>query len=98
MSYLNDLKTMIYAEPLTETEKDSLITKTEIILRDTENMNTNEKILNIFTSFKNLDLKDKQLVIDSLINSFNNQRKEIEESSAEELLRQKYMRNKNVKL
>jgi len=45
-----------------------------------------------------LDLKDKQLVIDSLINSFNNQRKEIEESSAEELLRQKYMRNKNVKL
>ena len=52
---------MIESEPLSEMEKDSLITKTEILVSEVKPMTTNERIISVMASFRELSMKDQQL-------------------------------------
>lgn len=79
---------MIESEPLSEMEKDSLITKTEILVSEVKPMTTNEKIISVIASFRELSMKDRQLVIEALQDIFNTERKEREIESKEQLLKQ----------
>lgn len=85
----NNLVNMIESEPtLNEMEKDSLITKTEILVSEVKPMTTNEKIISVIASFRELSMKDRQLVIEALQDIFNTERKEREIESKEQLLKQ----------
>tara|TARA_R100000664_G_scaffold30637_1_gene43404 strand:+ start:1022 stop:1288 length:267 start_codon:yes stop_codon:yes gene_type:complete len=69
-------------------EKDSLITKTEILVSEDNPMTTNEKIISVIAAFRELSMKDRQLVIEALQDIFNTERKEREIESKEQLLKQ----------
>ena len=84
----NNLVNMIESEPLSEMEKDSLITKTEILVSEDNPMTTNEKIISVIAAFRELSMKDRQLVIEALQDIFNTERKEREIESKEQLLKQ----------
>ena len=77
---------MISDELLSELEKDSLISKLNLIAKEDITMSTNEKILSIINLFRDLNGKDKNLLISVLQNSVNKNRIEAEE----ELLRQQH--------
>jgi hypothetical protein len=85
----NNLVNMIESEPtLSDMEKDSLITKTEILVSEVKPMTTNERIISVMASFRELSMKDQQLVIQALQDIFNTERKEREIESKEQLLKQ----------
>lgn len=85
----NNLVNMIESEPtLSDMEKDSLITKTEILVSEDNPMTTNEKIISVIAAFRELSMKDRQLVIEALQDIFNTERKEREIESKEQLLKQ----------
>tara|TARA_R100000084_G_scaffold101183_1_gene56080 strand:+ start:289 stop:609 length:321 start_codon:yes stop_codon:yes gene_type:complete len=85
----NNLVNMIESEPtLSDMEKDSLITKTEILVSEDSSMTTNEKIISVIAAFRELSMKDRQLVIETLQDIFNTERKEREIESKEQLLKQ----------
>ena len=85
----NNLVNMIESEPtLSDMEKDSLITKTEILVSEENPMTTNEKIISVIAAFRELSMKDRQLVIEALQDIFNTERKEREIESKEQLLKQ----------
>ena len=82
---------MIQNEPLTDLEKDSLITKIELInLEGTNNMSTNEKIVNIINNFRLLAAGDQSLIIEILQNTFNKERADQTLQAKEELLKQQH--------
>ena len=85
----NNLVNMIESEPtLSDMEKDSLITKTEILVSEDNPMTTNERIISVIAAFRELSMKDRQLVIEALQDIFNTERKEREIESKEQLLKQ----------
>ncbi len=85
----NNLVNMIESEPtLSDMEKDSLITKTEILVSEDNPMTTNEKIISVIAAFRELSMKDRQLVIEALQDIFNTERKEREIESKEQILKQ----------
>mgnify|MGYP003135040241 FL=1 len=85
----NNLVNMIESEPtLSDMEKDSLITKTEILASEDNPMTTNERIISVIAAFRELSMKDRQLVIEALQDIFNTERKEREIESKEQLLKQ----------
>ena len=91
MRHLNKIKVMIQNEPLTDLEKDSLITKIELInLEGTNNMSTNEKIVNIINNFRLLAAGDQSLIIEILQNTFNKERADQTLQAKEELLKQQH--------
>ena len=93
MSNLEKIKVMINNEPtLSEVEKDSLTSKAELILNleGTNNMSTNEKIVNIINNFRLLAAGDQSLIIEILQNTFNKQRADQTLQAKEELLKQQH--------
>jgi hypothetical protein len=91
MRHLNKIKVMIQNEPLSDLEKDSLITKIELInLEGTNNMSTNEKIVNIINNFRLLAAGDQSLIIEILQNTFNKERADQTLQAKEELLKQQH--------
>ena len=93
MSNLEKIKVMINNEPtLSEVEKDSLTSKAELILNleGTNNMSTNEKIVNIINNFRLLTAGDQSLIIEILQNTFNKQRADQTLQAKEELLKQQH--------
>ena len=85
-SIIQKINQMISNELLSELEKDSLISKLNLIAKEDITMSTNEKILSIINLFRDLNGKDKNLLISVLQNSVNKNRIEAEE----ELLRQQH--------
>ena len=85
-SIIQKINQMISNELLSELEKDSLISKLNLIAKEDVIMSTNEKILTIINTFRDLNGKDKNLLISVLQNSVNKNRIEAEE----ELLRQQH--------
>ena len=81
---------MISNELLSELEKDSLISKLNLIAKEDVIMSTNEKILSIIDHFKNLQAADQSLIIEILQNTFNKQRADQTLQAKEELLRQQH--------
>ena len=82
---------MIQNEPLTDLEKDSLISKIKLLhLEGTNNMSTNETIVNIINNFKNLSAGDQSLIIEILQNTFNKERADQTLQAKEELLKQQH--------
>jgi hypothetical protein len=80
---------MIESEPtLNEMEKDSLITKTEILVSEVKPMTTNERIISVMASFRELSMRDQQLVIQACQDIYNTTRKNSEIESKEQLLKQ----------
>tara|TARA_R110002012_G_scaffold53186_1_gene136830 strand:- start:199 stop:492 length:294 start_codon:yes stop_codon:yes gene_type:complete len=79
---------MIESEPLSEMEKDSLITKTEILVSEDNPMTTNERIISVMASFRELSMRDQQLVIEACQDIYNTTRKNSEIESKEQLLKQ----------
>ena len=80
---------MIESEPtLSDMEKDSLITKTEILVSEDNPMTTNEKIISVMASFRELSMRDQQLVIEACQDIYNTTRKNSEIESKEQLLKQ----------
>lgn len=91
MRHLNKIKVMIQNEPLTDLEKDSLISKIQLInLEGTNNMSTNEKIVNIINNFRLLAAGDQSLIIEILQNTFNKERADQTLQAKEELLKQQH--------
>ena len=91
MRHLNKIKVMIQNEPLSDLEKDSLISKIKLInLEGTNNMSTNETIVNIINNFKNLSAGDQSLIIEILQNTFNKERADQTLQAKEELLKQQH--------
>ena len=93
MSNLEKIKVMINNEPtLSEVEKDSLTSMAELILNleGTNNMSTNEKIVNIINNFRLLTAGDQSLIIEILQNTFNKQRADQTLQAKEELLKQQH--------
>ena len=84
----NNLVNMIESEPLSEMEKDSLITKTEILVSEDNPMTTNERIISVMASFRELSMRDQQLVIEACQDIYNTTRKNSEIESKEQLLKQ----------
>ena len=85
----NNLVNMIEAEPtLSDMEKDSLITKTEILVSEENPMTTNERIISVMASFRELSMRDQQLVIEACQDIYNTTRKNSEIESKEQLLKQ----------
>ena len=84
----NNLVNMIESEPLSEMEKDSLITKTEILVSEVKPMTTNERIISVMASFRELSMRDQQLVIQACQDIYNTTRKNSEIESKEQLLKQ----------
>ena len=85
----NNLVNMIESEPtLSDMEKDSLITKTEILVSEDNPMTTNEKIISVMASFRELSMRDQQLVIEACQDIYNTTRKNSEIESKEQLLKQ----------
>ena len=81
---------MISNELLSELEKDSLISKLNLIAKEDITMSTNKKILSIIDHFKNLQAADQSLIIEILQNTFNKQRADQTLQAKEELLRQQH--------
>jgi hypothetical protein len=80
---------MIESEPtLSDMEKDSLITKTEILVSEDNPMTTNERIISVMASFRELSMRDQQLVIEACQDIYNTTRKNSEIESKEQLLKQ----------
>jgi hypothetical protein len=80
---------MIESEPtLSDMEKDSLITKTEILVSEDNPMTTNERIISVMASFRVLSMRDQQLVIEACQDIYNTTRKNSEIESKEQLLKQ----------
>ena len=90
MRHLNKIKVMIQNEPLSDLEKDSLISKIKLINLEGTNMSTNEKIVNIINNFKNLSAGDQSLIIEILQNTFNKERADQTLQAKEELLKQQH--------
>lgn len=85
----NNLVNMIESEPtLSDMEKDSLITKTEILVSEDNPMTTNERIIRVMASFRELSMRDQQLVIQACQDIYNTTRKNSEIESKEQLLKQ----------
>ena len=85
----NNLVNMIESEPtLSDMEKDSLITKTEILVSEDNPMTTNERIISVMASFRELSMRDQQLVIEACQDIYNTTRKNSEIESKEQLLKQ----------
>ena len=85
----NNLVNMIESEPtLSDMEKDSLITKTEILVSEENPMTTNERIISVMASFRELGMRDQQLVIEACQDIYNTTRKNSEIESKEQLLKQ----------
>ncbi len=85
----NNLVNMIESEPtLSDMEKDSLITKTEILVSEDNPMTTNERIISVMASFRELSMRDQQLVIQACQDIYNTTRKNSEIESKEQLLKQ----------
>ncbi len=85
----NNLVNMIESEPtLSDMEKDSLITKTEILVSEENPMTTNERIISVMASFRELSMRDQQLVIEACQDIYNTTRKNSEIESKEQLLKQ----------
>ena len=85
----NNLVNMIESEPtLSDMEKDSLITKTEILVSEDSSMTTNERIISVMASFRELSMRDQQLVIQACQDIYNTTRKNSEIESKEQLLKQ----------
>lgn len=85
----NNLVNMIESEPtLSDMEKDSLITKTEILVSEENPMTTNERIISVMASFRELSMRDQQLVIQACQDIYNTTRKNSEIESKEQLLKQ----------
>ena len=85
----NNLVNMIESEPtLSDMEKDSLITKTEILVSEDNPMTTNQRILSVMASFRELSMRDQQLVIEACQDIYNTTRKNSEIESKEQLLKQ----------
>ena len=81
---------MINNELLSELEKDSLISKLNLIAKEDITMSTNEKILSIIDHFTNLQAADQSLIIEILQNTFNKQRADQTLQAKEELLKQQH--------
>ncbi len=81
---------MISNELLSELEKDSLISKLNLIAKEDITMSTNEKILSIIDHFTNLQAADQSLIIEILQNTFNKQRADQTLQAKEELLKQQH--------
>jgi len=81
---------MISNELLSELEKDSLISKLNLIAKEDVIMSTNEKILSIIDHFKNLQAADQSLIIEILQNTFNKERADQTLQAKEELLKQQH--------
>ena len=81
---------MISDELLSELEKDSLISKLNLIAKEDITMSTNEKILSIIDHFTNLQAADQSLIIEILQNTFNKQRADQTLQAKEELLKQQH--------
>jgi len=90
MRHLNKIKVMIQNEPLSDLEKDSLISKIKLINLEGTNMSTNERIVNIINNFKNLAAGDQSLIIEILQNTFNKERADQTLQAKEELLKQQH--------
>ena len=85
----SNLVNMIESEPtLSDMEKDSLITKTEILVSEDNPMTTNERIISVMASFRELSMRDQQLVIEACQDIYNTTRKNSEIESKEQLLKQ----------
>ena len=81
---------MISNELLSELEKDSLISKLNLIAKEDITMSTNKKILSIIDHFKNLQAADQSLIIEILQNTFNKERADQTLQAKEELLKQQH--------
>ena len=89
-SIIQKINQMISNELLSELEKDSLISKLNLIAKEDVIMSTNEKILSIIDHFKNLQAADQSLIIEILQNTFNKQRADQTLQAKEELLKQQH--------
>ena len=89
-SIIQKINQMINNELLSELEKDSLISKLNLIAKEDITMSTNEKILSIIDHFTNLQAADQSLIIEILQNTFNKQRADQTLQAKEELLKQQH--------
>ena len=89
-SIIQKINQMISNELLSELEKDSLISKLNLIAKEDVIMSTNEKILSIIDHFKNLQAADQSLIIEILQNTFNKERADQTLQAKEELLKQQH--------
>ena len=89
-SIIQKINQMINNELLSELEKDSLISKLNLIAKEDITMSTNEKILSIIDHFTNLQAADQSLIIEILQNTFNKQRSDQTLQAKEELLKQQH--------
>ncbi len=89
-SIIQKINQMISNELLSELEKDSLISKLNLIAKEDITMSTNEKILSIIDHFTNLQAADQSLIIEILQNTFNKQRADQTLQAKEELLKQQH--------
>ena len=89
-SIIQKINQMINNELLSELEKDSLISKLNLIAKEDITMSTNEKILSIIDHFTNLQAADQSLIIEILQNTFNKERADQTLQAKEELLKQQH--------
>jgi len=97
-SIIQKINQMISNELLSELEKDSLISKLNLIAKEDITMSTNEKILSIIDHFTNLQAADQSLIIELLQNTFNKERADQILQAKEELLRQQHAMQQQAEL
>jgi len=97
-SIIQKINQMISDELLSELEKDSLISKLNLIAKEDITMSTNEKILSIIDHFTNLQAADQSLIIELLQNTFNKERADQILQAKEELLRQQHAMQQQAEL
>ena len=97
-SIIQKINQMISNELLSDAEKDSLITKIELINLEGTNMSTNKNIVTIINNFKDLQSADQSLIIELLQNTFNKERADQILQAKEELLRQQHAMQQQAEL